>query len=250
MEPSEKYKQPEQEDLFDLPDLDLESKPFAEICCPKCNEAVAADDLNINDKIAKCSSCAVVFSFQDTIQHISSVPQKLKQEILRPEGIDLFYYKGELEVSFKQPISSNEWVYLLTTPFIGLTGFINYIENGLPTILLLISLLPMLIGIYYIIQRIRHKVYLTIDGSTLRIKLKPNTLKKNTTYDVNEIDQLYVSKSKKSARFWDIMMLVNRGKGQEHVKLTSVKSASKAKFLEQELERHLKIQDVVVPEED
>ena len=48
---------------------------------------------------------------------------------------------------------------------------------------------------------------------------------------------------------WQLLMIIDEGDGHKHIKLTSVSTVSKAKYLEQVIEGHLDIQDVVVPEE-
>ena len=48
-----------------------------------------------------------------------------------------------------------------------------------------------------------------------------------------------------------VYMIVNSAMGQKHVKLiSSVDSLSKARFIEQEIERHLSIPDRRIPEEN
>ena len=80
-EPIEEYK-------LKLQELSLESKPeFKRIKCPSCNSDIPADNLNINDKIAKCNSCDIIFPFHKNIAELLS-SKKPQQEVLRPEGIE------------------------------------------------------------------------------------------------------------------------------------------------------------------
>ena len=48
--------------------------------------------------------------------------------------------------------------------------------------------------------------------------------------------------------YYTIHMIINGLEGQKHEKLMTVKTLSKAKYLEQEIERYLKISDREVPE--
>jgi len=100
----------------------------------------------------------------------------------------------------------------------------------------------------YLILRVTQKKYVTVNDRYVIIQLKPKFLSKIKVYNVQDIDQIYVYKNPNGS-YWDVKMILNEGKGQKHVKLTTLNSASKAKFLEQEIEQHLQIQDVVVPEE-
>ncbi len=246
-EPLEEYK-------LDLKTIKPEfPKVFKKICCPSCNSDVPADNLNINDKIAKCNDCNVVFPFQEDIAHFDTTPKKIKQEILRPEGIELFYYKDELDISFNQPDSWLDVLLAIISPFLIFGSFGStaaFITKGIPLYKPLMILIPTVLAIWYILQRYyyqKHKVHITIDDRNLYMQWRPKKLHKDKTYRIRDIDQVYVKKGEFGR---NIFMIVDGKDGQKHVKLTTVKSVSKAKFLEQEIERHLGIQDREVPEEE
>lgn len=247
MKPLEEYK-PAEEQFFDLPDLNAEfPKAYIKICCPNCNNDIPADNLNINDKIAKCGSCAIVFPFHEEVKGFLPTTQKVKQEILRPEGIEMFYYKDELDISFKQPDSWVEWTLYIIVLFLVMLSIVGFIEVGLDIIHLFL-LTPVFLSFLYFTQRSKHRVHLNINDHSLNIRRRPRKLYKDKNYAVQDIQQLYV-KHLADLGTWNIMMIVDEGQGQQHVKLSSIKSVSKAKFLEQEIERHLGIQNVEVPEE-
>ncbi len=248
MEQEELYKRPE-EDLFDLPDLEFEDKSYTRICCPSCNHKAKADDLSIQDKVAKCSNCHVVFSFKKALQSIDSVPQKIKQEILNPEGIELFSYRDDLEISFKEPFSGMEWLVSSVAFFPAFILFLNSMKYGFSFTSIAVLSVIGVIGAIFSYFRFKQLVYLTINDNNLDIHRRPKLLHHRKSYATGDIDQIYI-KHKPDMALWKIMMIINKGKGQEHLELTAVNSISKAKYLEQEIERHLNIQDVHVPEED
>lgn len=245
-EPLEEYK-------VDLKELNLElpkDKVFKKICCPSCNADVPAENLNINDKIAKCGSCDVVFPFQDDIAHFDKTPRKVKQEILRPEGIELFYYKGELDISFIQPYNWAEIIWFIIVGFITFVSVPIMIKESVKLSLVPLILAPAIVTLIYLIRHYqKHKIHLVVGDRFLHIQRRPKKLVKDKSYRVQDIDQLYIKK-RSDANIWNIYMITDSGSGQKHVKLTSVSSVSKAKFLEQEIENHLNIQDREVPEED
>ena len=76
------------------------------------------------------------------------------------------------------------------------------------------------------------------------IKHRPNNLKKDRYFPVEDIDQIYI----KHVGHYGLYMIVNGTKGQQHVKLVDVKTISKAKYLEQEIEKYLGIENRKVPE--
>ena len=102
-EPLEQYKPAER---LDLP-KSKEELPvvFEKVMCPSCNGHVHADNLNLEKSLAKCGDCSVIFSFEKDVEKVKLVEKvKMKQEHLRPEGIDLFYFNDELNISMQQPM--------------------------------------------------------------------------------------------------------------------------------------------------
>lgn len=244
-EPIEEYADPYKEPRLELnPEI---SKGFSKVCCPSCDSEIAADDLNIHDKIGKCCDCNVIFPFDKTVLSLESTPQKIRQEILRPEGIDLFYFDEALEISIQQPYPWIEYVLIGIMLFVGLVSAVGIAEGAVSAMVLFIGLILSSV-FYYFHRKKKHKVYITIDEQNLNIYWQPKKLKKDKTYSSKGIAQLYV-KHNPNIGIWNIMMIVNEDGGHKHIKLTSTSTVSKAKFLEQEIERHLKIQDVDVPEE-
>ncbi len=251
MEPLEKYKQPHKdpflEDIHERVEL---PKSYTQICCPNCNEDVPTEEINIHDKIGKCNSCQGVFSIEDQLKGLSTISQKIKQEILRPEGIEMFYYKDELELSYHQPVVWFEWIILILSTLFIMPGIVISIEEKVFMPFILLTIVPIIIGLIYAIRhKAKHRIYITIDDKELIVQRKPRKFIRDKSYYTRDIDQIYIKK-RPDLGLWNIMMIVDEGEGQKHIKLTTASSASKAKFLEQEIESHLNIQDIVVPEED
>jgi hypothetical protein len=92
----------------------------------------------------------------------------------------------------------------------------------------------------------RNKIHININSRILRIEYRPKNLRRDKSYAIDEIDQLYVKPN--SSGYYTIFMAVNGIEGQKHVQLLSVNTLSKAKFLEQEIERYLSIEDKKIPE--
>jgi len=78
---------------------------------------VPADNININDKIAKCGGCHAVFPFQHEIDKLLNA-RKPKQTVLRPDGIDLYAYQNELEIAVKQPTIGWDVIPWIVWPWI------------------------------------------------------------------------------------------------------------------------------------
>ena len=102
--------------------------------------------------------------------------------------------------------------------------------------------------IYQVLNSSKNKTYIDINAQSLSIKSRPKNLKKDKTYTVDEIDQLYLKYAADGSGYFSIYMIVNGMEGQKHEKLLTLNTLSKAKYLEQEIERYLNIEDRKVPE--
>ena len=239
----------EEQHQLKLKQLDLKkNKGFHTISCPACQTTIPATDLNINDKIAKCSACNVVFSFQETVNNLFRNPSKVKQEIIRPEGIDLFYFKEELDMTI-QPPSPTGLAFIASMMGIITTLFIFLTVLKPAFFLFIITLFFGILNIYLIYNwfvQAKSKIHISINERLLNIEWRPKQKGKNQSYDRNDIDQLYIRKG----THYGIYMILNGIEGQKHVPLIPVLgSLSKARYLEQEIEKHLGIIDKEVLEE-
>lgn len=233
----------------ELPSLDL---PQAhKICCPSCGSATPAENLNIHNGIAKCNDCNSIFSFQQDIDQLSSQTQ-LKQEILRPEGVEISHFQNELDISVAQPWAPTEIILTSIAPFVIFALAVAIAANFVPSAFTKAFVLAFLTSgiasyIAYFFKRRRHKTYIHIDPYHLHIENRPKKLVRDRSYNVEDIDQVYIQSV---GHYHGIHMIVNSHDGQKHIPLIHyVKSRSQAKYIEQEIERQLNIPDRRVPEE-
>lgn len=243
------YKGDYQLKLEKLKKLSLEPKTsFNKVSCPSCATETPATDLNINDKIAKCGACNIVFSFQETVNNLFTNSPKVKQEIIRPEGIDLFYFKDELSFALQQPNSG--LVIALGIFSFSLAFFFTTFALFNPKFLLIIgSLISWSLGAYSIYSwkiRSKNKIYVNVKKDLLTVEWHPRNGNKDQKYNKQDIDQFYVAK----AAYYEVRMVLNSLEGQKHICLIpGLDNLSKARYLEQEIEKHLSIIDRDVLEE-
>ena len=170
------YKEPYQLKLKKL--KEVVEKECHDVSCPKCQSNILGNGININDKIAKCDDCGVVFSFQKEISHLTK-PQRVKQEIFRPEGIDIFHFNNELDFTIQQPYSILQGmlggIWIL---FALLFTFAFLIEGGGLIIPALLFWLMSAYPIYSWITHAKKKVNINIDENSVNIQWKPNNRKK------------------------------------------------------------------------
>ena len=221
---------------------------YKKICCPSCDHEVQADQININDKIAKCTNCNGVFSFEEELQAIKS-PKVAKQEVLRPEGINIFEYQGELELTIQQPLHAIDIIPLVFLPMFAFIFTGIFFSEGISIWFPLASWALVFYFIVNIINRSKHKIFIHIDDAYVSIQHRPRKFNKDKKFRINEIDQIYTKKYA-SSNYYAVYMILNGLDGQKHVKLIPyISSGSKARYIEQEIEAHLGIEDRQVPEE-
>lgn len=242
-EHAENYKPAEKLDLKDIKN-EL-PKVFSKVHCPSCNEPVVADNLSLQNNVAKCSGCNVIFSIGEEIKSVNASTE-IKQDIFRPEGIELFHFRDDLDITVNGQLM--HW-------FDGL-GIVLFFGIALFSTLFYFTDVPIspfipimsTIGLFYFLYKIsdfaKSKTYIDVNNKYLSIKYRPKNFRKDKTYKVDEIDQLYI----KNVGGYAIYLVINDLEGQKHEKLIAVKSISKAKYLEQEIERYLNIENRVVPE--
>jgi len=238
------YKPIEKEKLEEL-EFDLPAD-YTKLTCPSCSGNILSDDININDKIAKCGSCHAIFPFHKEIKQLLA-SNTAKQEIIRPEGIDIFRFRDSMEVTIQQPLTVIEMVLFMLIPLWGLTVAIGFVKG---IFLLLILSILLLLGstVYGLVWYYRHKMHLTINQRFLTVKREPRKYIAEKAYAVEDIDQIYIAYTSLGL---SILAIINGVNGQKHINLISnVSTISKAKYLEQEIEKYLGIEDRRVPEEN
>jgi len=253
-DPLEEYKYKEK---LDLRKIDQQAQQIQKITCPACATNIPADDLNIKTSIAKCNSCDGIFSFQEEANRLSN-EQSISQEIFQPEGVTLSHFKNELDISVKQPWTNLEKFLLPIFPFLIMFSPAFFIEmippDALNPVILITFLVLSLIGYFvYLFMRRKHKIYIHIDEQHLSVERRPKKFIKDKRYAIQDIDQVYIKNivSAGTPKGSAIFMIVNEPTGQKHIELISnVDSRSKAKYIEQEIEKYLGIKDRRVPDEN
>ncbi len=235
---------------LELKEVEIEdSSTFTRIGCPNCGQDVPAPNLNINDKIAKCGNCDVVFSFKEEIHELEVAEQIIaKPEIIRPAGIDIFHFENEMDITMEQPVSIPEVLIGSLVPFVSFIFIMAYFAKGgdFPLWLTLVGSLLGFLSILNLLNRSNHKIFINIDEQFLSVKRRPKKFIQDQQYPIHDVDQVYI----KNIGGYHVYMMVNSPSGQKHVKLISnITSVSKARYLEQEIERKLGIKDRRVPEE-
>lgn len=226
-------------------------KKFQQVVCPSCQSAIDIDHVSLPTEMGKCGSCQVIFSISEEIQGLKKKEEK-RQEFLRPEGIDLFFFKEEMDITIDDQMGLGLQLLHIMLHFGALAAIGVYFfgEHPVTPIIPLAFILSSIILAYIAITYAkRHKIFIDINQNELNIKSRPkNHLKKDKTYLAADIDQLYLKSDPNGTGHIVIYAIVNSIDGQKHEKLCMVNNISKAKYLEQEIENYLGLNDRKVPE--
>lgn len=217
--------------------------------CTNCKADIPSEDININQLIAKCSQCNTVFEFEQTVR---SSP-RVRPEIVMPQGIEAYHLLSELNIEVK-------WKHSFSSFFAFFTIFWNAIVfifvaaailTGEYTMLLAVGV-HLLIGIallYYMLTVIVNTTYITVSNYSMLIEHKPLKLPFYPDRDipVTEIEQLYVERyvasttNNKPNYAFGLYLLK---KNEEKIRLLKgLRNPEQARYVEQEVERFLKITD-------
>jgi len=117
-----------------------DSKAYHKVICPSCNDELSVDNVELKTEMGKCSSCDVIFSISNEIKSIK--PEKEKRtEFLRPDGIDLFFFKDEMDITVRDHMGGGEMAVHMVMHTIAGGFLLNYFfaDNPLSPIFLILA---------------------------------------------------------------------------------------------------------------
>lgn len=226
---------------------DESPKAFKKIHCPSCGEDVESNNLSLEKTTAKCSGCNVIFSIEDDISSLTQ-KDKVEQQVFRPEGIELFKFKNALDITVQQHIRGLDAFGIIFLPLLAFLSYFIYFERDIPIYGPVLLTIGAIYFIYKAINYPKYKTYIDVNENYLQIKYRPKNLIKDKSYDVKNIDQLYLKYDVNGTGYISVYMIINSTEGQSHQKLITVKTLAKAKYLEQEIEKYLNIKNRKVDE--
>jgi hypothetical protein len=224
--------------------------------CPQCQSPVPASNVNIQELAAKCDRCQTVFFF-DRDGSRPDPPARPAVEL--PDGMKVSRMLGELELSYswRRHASGFLLVFGLFWNAMLIPFVLVAVSSGQYMIFLGIGL-HLLVGIgllYYILASFLNSTYITVTSFELQIEHRPLPvpMRSKRVLSARQIAQLYTSKYTSSRTNgqpnWSFAvdaLLQN----QSRVRLLSgLKTAGYARYLEQEIERFLNLEDRRVKEE-
>ena len=218
-----------------------------QVICNSCKSQITAENLDLKERIAKCTNCNHIFDFSDQLEGI--VTSK-REEVALPKGMVMNRDPIHLEIirRWYGPMS----VILTVLCFMWYAMFILHYGKGIlegnifsitnGSFFAFIGL----IIVYYTVAGYINSTHISAGRDFLIIKHKPLPWFGNKSIPSQELDQLYSKMSVYRYRGRDHYSCEIRAKmkTKQDIKLLSkLTDTAQALFVEQEIERFLNIED-------
>lgn len=228
--------------------------------CDKCGSPISGADVNINSSLAKCSNCNVVFSIKE--DHFFVPDRHGRPEMIMPEGTDVLKLSNTLDIRLDWLKSHPRGTLGFLTIFtIFWNGFLAIMIGGIAmsgslgfVAFLSIHLLVGLGLIYYLATIYLNYTDVIVNESHIKINHRPikNPFVRGKRIESDDIDQLYVSKYVSSTtngnpNYAYALYAILKTNGKKIVLIKGMNRETQL-YLEQEIERYLKIKDRPIPD--
>ena len=218
------------------------------ISCPKCSCNTPAANIDLSDKLAKCDNCNAIFSIKDKVVELQF--DTSNEQIAKPVGVDILEYNGQLELTLDQPTPILHILSVSFSPLLALISLGLFADKGIP-LLIYVSVAFTFAFVFSLISLIRYKrnkIFVTVTNEDLAIEYRPKNFINDKFYSSKKIEQLFI---KKDANGLTLQMVINEAEGQKTQKLIGrFTDITKAKYIEQEIERFLAIKNKRVSGEE
>lgn len=226
--------------------------------CPECKAKIKYKDINVNKALAKCDSCHTVHSFEK--KEASATQQKTF--VALPEGIRAYDMPDavDFEVSWKKS-SKSLWFFTAFAIFwntiVGIFVIIGF-ATGEMTVLAFIAF-HIIVGLgvaYYVLALFFNTSYIGINRYDLTVEHSPIPFPFFKSYEISvqDIEQLHIERyvaSKTNGRpdYAFSVFVKTRNKVKPIKLMKGLKTAEQGRYIEQEIESFLGIEDEKVTKE-
>ena len=226
-----------------------------DLVCDKCGTAIDGANININSSLAKCGNCNSVFNIKDDLFFLND--RKGRPEMIMPEGTDVLELSDSLDIRL-------DWLKSHPQGTLGFLTFFTVVWNGILAVALTGALvagsfgiiafmsLHLLVGIgliYYLSTIYFNYTDIIVNESYIEISHRPvkNPFVRRKKIDIDELDQLYVSKyvastTNNTPNYAYALYAILKTNGRK-IRLIKGMNRETQLYLEQEIERYLKIKD-------
>ncbi len=237
------------------PKIKLKNSDQLDLECSNCGAEIDGANININSSLAKCGACNTVFSLKD--DHFFQSDRKGRPEMIMPEGTDVLELSESLDIRL-------DWLQSHPRGALGFLTFFAIMWNGILGIALGGALLAgafssiafmsihLLVGlglIYYLSTVYLNYTDIIVTESYIDISHRPvkNPFIPSKRIESSDIDQLYVTKYVSSRtngnpNYAYALYAILKTNGKK-INLVKGMNRETQLYLEQEIERFLKIKD-------
>ena len=237
-----------------------------QLACKSCGKAIPAGNVNIAKAIAKCEACDAVFGFMDVL---ASDRLRCGEKLQQPAAFEVDVWGPELTLT-RRWYSHGLWALLAFCIFwdgflavwyaIGIREVLA--EKGgtvgpdwwAGLIMLVFPVFHLALGVgltYAVISGFVNRTVVRVAGGELSVWHGPLPWPGNQRLLTTDIQQLYCAEARRPAGdsgcSKTFNLLAVTGKNDEVTLLSCLDDLEHGLFIEQQLERHLKIQDQWVP---
>jgi hypothetical protein len=235
--------------------------------CPSCGAPVTEADLDPALDAGKCTNCWTVFSLAHTTgdnakDEVPGATTKgtTREKMDLPARFRLEPTRDALAVSFGDNPIVGILLLLFVVPWFGsmavLMAFLFFAEGGSAVLLALLTVPNVLIAVvvsYFGFRVFANRTRIFADRSELKVTVGPLPPTTKHRFPAAEVDQLFciphrhVNKSGSVRRSYTVMLRTKSGRDVELIQ--DLWEGRHALYLEQEIERRLRIVDRPMPGE-
>ena len=222
-----------------------------QLYCPNCNAKLSANDINVMSNVGKCNNCNSAFQLSEAI----ALDYSPKPHVRMPKGIEAYHgLTGlDIELDWRKSSSSLGFFIFFTLFWDFVVGIfvVAALAGGDLGFLLPISI-HLLVGIgmtYYVMALLLNKTYIYVSASEVSIEHRPLPwpFNRNKYLNPSEIEQFYVEEYVASTTNgrpnYAYRLLIKKKDGEKIKVLNNIGKLAHARYIEQEMEKFLHIED-------
>jgi hypothetical protein len=222
--------------------------------CKNCRRIIPAKNINLASYMAKCDHCNHIFNFTPQLS-IKTIEED--DRAAPPEGIDILRLNSQLDIDIAwrhNPITKFLVFFVFFWDFVVLVLLTVFLASGVYEIIWVLSIhLIMAFAMnYWLAVVFFNRTNINVNERALEIKHKPLywPFYPNRYINIADIQQLYctryiaTSTNGQPAYAYEIQLRTTDNKDIKLIK--GLPDANYAKYLEQEIEQYLGIQDTPV----
>jgi hypothetical protein len=231
--------------------------------CRDCGKPIDSDDVNIALAIAKCASCGSVFHFAEQIGAASAVTAA-KPTVATPNGVRIENWGSELTLSYRWYTHAVWMLVVFCLVWDGfLIGWYTALAHTFKSghygtgeiIALVFPVFHILIGLgltYACLTSFFNNTIIKASHGELSVWHGPLPCHKSVRLVANDVRQIFCTRREHRGRnttsiTYDVVALLYDGAGETLVQ--NLSDYARARYIEQELEKHLSIVDERMPAE-